>query len=74
MFECHLIVNGRNINKTVSLPQIPLKDDVVSNVNVKDQCYLVLRVEYINGYKSVNLHVKEFSNQIDASNNIKGFR
>ncbi|HAP22934.1 MAG TPA: hypothetical protein DCR08_03070 [Lactobacillus sp.] len=74
MFDCFLVVNGQNTGNTVSLPKIPSMGDVISNVDAKKPCYLVLRVEYVDGFDSVNLHVKEFANQIDASVNINGFR
>ena len=73
MFDCFLVVDGRN-KGSVSLPQIPSMGDVISNVDTKMPHYLVLRVEYVTGFNSDNLHVKEFSNQIDADNNIDGFR
>lgn len=74
MFDCVLVINGRNTGNTVSLPKIPSMGDIISNVDAKKPCYLVLRVEYVDGFESVNLHVKEFANQISASNNIDGFR
>lgn len=74
MVSCNLVLNGRTILTDVSLPQVPSKGDVVANVNSKDKHYLVLCVEYTINYDSVNLHVKEFANQLTCVNNVQGFR
>lgn len=74
MFDCYLVIDGHSNRVPVSLPQIPSIGDIVSNADHKKPYYLVLRVEYVNRFNSVNLHVKEFANQIVASNNIDGFR
>lgn len=74
MVSCNLVLNGRTILTDVSLPQVPSKGDIVANVNHKDKHYLVLCVEYTINYDSVNLHVKEFANQLTCVNNVQGFR
>lgn len=74
MVSCNLVFNGRTILTDISLPQVPSKGDIVANVNPKDKHYLVLCVEYVTNSNSVNLHVKEFPNQLACVNNVQGFR
>lgn len=74
MVSCNLVFNSRTILTDVSLPQVPSKGDIVANVNPKDKHYLVLCVEYVINSNSVNLHVKEFPNQLACVNNVQGFR
>lgn len=74
MVSCNLVLNGRTILTDVSLPQVPSKGDIVANVSPKDKHYLVLCVEYVINSNSVNLHVKEFPNQLACVNNVQGFR
>lgn len=74
MVSCNLVFNGRTILTDVSFPQIPSKGDIVANVNPKDKHYLVLCVEYVINSNSINLHVKEFPNQLACVNNVQGFR
>lgn len=68
----YLRQNGRNI-KSIDLHSIPSKGDIISVTDLKSPRYLVLRVEFYEGSENITLHVKEFSNQLSATNNIDGF-
>ncbi|QLL78181.1 hypothetical protein GTO87_05940 [Ligilactobacillus saerimneri] len=74
MVSCNLVREGRTIASDVSFPQVPSKGDVIANADPKKEHYLVLRVEYVIGFENVNLHVKEFPNQLACVNNVDGFR
>ncbi len=73
MATCNLIVNGRTDEK-VSLPGIPNRGDIISLGDHKAPHYLVHRVEYCNGYDSVNLHVQKFANETSCCNAVDGYR
>ncbi len=68
----YLRQNGRNI-KSIDLHSIPRKGDIISVTDLKSPRYLVLRVEFYESSENITLHVKEFSNQLSATNNIDGF-
>ncbi|CAI3423659.1 hypothetical protein CIRMBP1274_01729 [Enterococcus cecorum] len=71
--ELHLREKGRNI-KTIHLEHLPRRGDIISTTDLKAPFYLVLRVEHVIGHESINLHVREFPNEICAVNAIDGFK
>ncbi|MDY5628882.1 hypothetical protein [Limosilactobacillus coleohominis] len=73
MFECNLVVNGKTDGK-VSIPNVPNIGDIISLGDYKAPHYLVLRVEYRNNTKGVNLHVQKFANEVACCNAIDGYR
>lgn len=72
LMHFYLRQNGRNI-KSIDLHSIPRKGDIISVTDLKSPRYLVLRVEFYESSENITLHVKEFSNQLSATNNIDGF-
>lgn len=69
----NLIENGKNLEQ-IGLDYIPRSGEIISSVDPKLPVYLVLRVEYVTGYKTPNLHVKKFVNQLGAVSDVDGFR
>lgn len=67
----HVRQNGRRVC-TIELPATPRQGDVISSADPKLPRYLVLRVEFFQGFEEITLHVKEFPNQISAENHIVG--
>nr|DAN93696.1 MAG TPA: hypothetical protein [Caudoviricetes sp.] len=75
MVTCHIMINGHVEPVPMALPAIPTIGSVIAkSADHKSEHYLVKCVEYVNGHKSVNLHVQPFPNQISAVNAVDGFR
>lgn len=73
MVRCMITVRGRLVEE-LTLPEVPRRGELVSNVNPKQPTYLVNRVEMFPNSETVTLHVQEFPNQIAAVIAIDGFR
>lgn len=75
MITCRIVIDGRVESVPMTLPAVPTIGSVIArSADHKSEHYLVKCVEYINGHKSVNLHVQPFPNQVSAVNAIDGFR
>lgn len=67
----HVRQDGRRVC-TIDLPATPRQGDVIASADPKLPRYLVLRVEFFQGFEEITLHVKEFPNQISAEIEVDG--
>ncbi len=68
----YLREKGGNL-KSIELPVVPRRGDIISTTDLKFPRYLVLRVEFYEDAEGITLHVKKFPNKNCAQVDIDGF-